>query len=51
LSSKCAGKKLERAPDNITTEKAIMGQQYNQRQDANDGRNAIKDQVMIQVFP
>ena len=43
--------KLERAPDNLAPEQAIMGQPQNKRQDANDDRSAIKDQAIIQMLP
>lgn len=35
--------------DNLATEQTIMGQPRDQRQDANNGRSAIKDQAIIQV--
>lgn len=49
--NRCMQKKLERIPDDLTTEQTIMGQPENQRQDANEDRSAIKEQATIQVLP
>ena len=45
------GEKFERTSDNVAAEKAVVRQQQDDCQDANDDRNYIKDQGMIQVFP
>jgi len=47
MGNKCMGKEQERALDNLAAEQAKMGQPKDQRQDANDDRNAIKDQLII----
>src|SRR5512136_800002 len=49
VGDKCMRKILERAPDDLAAEQAVMRQPQDQCQKTNEHRNAVKHQAMIQV--